>query len=241
MKVAVVTGGGRGIGAAIVHRLAADGTTVVIGYLANLTAAESVRLGIERAGGSAMVAQVDVSREDQVDALMEAVHTKFGRIDVLVNNAAIHEARALAEVDARHIDAHFAVNVRGLLLASKSASRRMARGGTIINVSSINAREPVAEAAVYSATKAAVGAITKALALELGPQGIRVNAVAPGVTLTERHLATSDDVRHIVIDRTPLGRLGTPEEIAAVVAFLASRDASWITGEIITVTGGYQA
>jgi 3-oxoacyl-[acyl-carrier protein] reductase len=239
VRVAIVTGGSRGIGAAIVRRFAADGTAVVIAYHSDVAAADSIRLEIERDGGTAIIANADISREDQVQALMELVCSKLGRIDVLVNNAAIGMAKVLDEVDARHIDEHFAVNVRGLLLATKYAAARMAQGGSIINISSINAREPVPEGAVYSATKAAVEAVTKALARELGPRGIRVNAIAPGLILTDRHIATPDEVKRECIAKTPLGRLGTTDEIAAVVQFIASKDASWITGEIIAVTGGY--
>jgi 3-oxoacyl-[acyl-carrier protein] reductase len=240
MRVAVVTGGNRGIGAAIVRRLAADGLAVVIGYCSDATAAEAVRDQVERDGGRAITANADLSHEDHISALMEEVRVKLGAIDILVNNAAIREAKSLVEIDSQHIDAQFAVNVKGLLLASKYAAEEMAQGGSIINISSVNARHPIREAAVYCATKAAVEAITKALARELGPRGIRVNAVAPGVTLTEKHTITPDDTLRLFISETPLGRLGTPEEVAAAVAFLGSKDASWITGEIIAVTGGYQ-
>jgi 3-oxoacyl-[acyl-carrier protein] reductase len=240
MTVAVVTGGNRGIGAAIAQRLAADGRAVVIGYGHDGEAAEAVCARIEAAGGAAMAIQADISQEAQAAALMEQAQARFGRLDVLVNNAAVVESRCLADIDAKHIDAQFAVNVRGLLLASKHAASWMGRGGSIVNISSINARGPIAEAPVYSATKAAVEALTKALARELGPHGIRVNAVAPGLIMTARHATdVPATVKNVFTERTPFGRLGTPDEVAGVVAFLASADAGWVTGEIIAATGGY--
>ena len=242
MAVAVVTGGSRGIGAAIVRRLAADGMAVVIGYHTDDAAAERVRAAVAQAGGTAIAVRADLADESHIASLIEQSVARFGRLDLLVNNAAIAEVRALADMDATHIDASLALNVRGVLLASKHAVARMERGGCIVNISSDNARNPVPTAAVYSATKAAVEALTKALARELGPRGIRVNAVAPGWILTERHAAEiPPDTQSYVVEHTALGRLGTPADIAAVVAFLASPDAAWITGEIVGATGGYGA
>lgn len=239
-RIALVTGGSRGIGAAIVRHLAAEGLAVVLGFGADAAAAEEVCRGVTVQGGSALAVQADLADPDQVATLVEQTVAAHGRLDVLVNCAAVIEGRPLAEVDAAHIDALFAVNVRGLLLACKHAAAAMTEGGSIVNISSINARGPVPQAPVYSATKAAVEALTKALARDLGPRGIRVNALAPGLILTERNQARVTEAVHTrFVTATPLGRLGTPEEIAAAVAFLASPAAGWITGEILAATGGY--
>lgn len=240
MRVAIVTGGNRGIGAAIVRRLARDGLAVMIGCLSDKDATEDVRRQVETAGGRAASVQAYVSIEEQAAALIGEAVARFGCLDVLVNNAAVGAGTFLADIDAAHVDVHLATNVRGLLLASKHAAARMGAGGCIVNVSSENGRSPVPGGAVYSATKAAVDAITKALARELGPRSIRVNSVCPGLIMTECKVQiVPEDALDGVREKTPLGRLGVPDDVARVVSFLASEDAAWVTGEVVGATGGY--
>lgn len=240
MRVALVTGGNRGIGAAIARRLADDGLRVAIAYGSDHDGAEAVVTGIERHGGVCRSVPCDLAGDEAgIAAMIDETADEYGRLDVLVNNAAVVEGMALHDMDSAHIDRLFAVNVRGLLLASKHAARRMEARGAIVNIGSMNGRSPVPGGAVYSATKAAVDAVTKALARELGPRGIRVNAVAPGLIMTARQEArVPEDAWESVISETPLGRQGLPEDVARVVSFLASEDAEWITGESVGVSGG---
>jgi 3-oxoacyl-[acyl-carrier protein] reductase len=239
-KVALVTGGARGIGAAIAAKLARDGAKVVINYRANAEAAGRTVQEIISAGGEAFAVQADVSQVSATALLVEAALQKFGGLDILVNNAALLRAGpvdALVEAD---FDEQFATNVKSVLFLSQAASRAFGcSGGAIVNISSINGRFPSSNAAIYSATKAAVEALTVALARESGLRGIRVNAVAPGATATEMLLANNPP-EHLqaMTNRSALGRLGQPDDIADVVAFLVSDEARWITGETITVSGG---
>ncbi len=239
-KTAIVTGAARGIGAAIATRLAAAGYAVVINYATHAAEAEAVRDAIVKAGGKAAIRQADITCETEAAALIDFAVETFGPLHLLVNNAGIAIGRPLAEIDAAHITDLTAVNIAGLLFASKHAARRFpAAGGVIVNISSVNATSPVPGGAVYSATKAAVNAITVSLARELGAQQIRVNALAPGLTMTDRYAAEiPEDAKQSVIAETPLGRLGLPDDIAGVVVFLASDDARWVTGQIIAASGG---
>jgi 3-oxoacyl-[acyl-carrier protein] reductase len=239
MKSAIVTGAARGIGAAIARRLAANGFAVVVNFKTGHEAAEAVAAMIRADGNVAKVFQADVSREAEASALVTFTLERFGRLDVLVNNAGLAKGAPLEEIDEAHIAELTSINIGGLLLVTKHAAARLGAGGGIINVSSVNATSPVPGGSLYSATKAAVNAITVGLARELGSRGIRVNAVAPGLTMTERYDAElTAEVKELVTKETPLGRLGVPEDIAEVVAFLASDAARWITGEVITVSGG---
>ena len=239
-QVALVTGASRGIGAAVALRLARDGARVFVNYRADASGADSVVHAIRAGGGRADALQADVSRVPDVRTLVDRAADAGGRLDILVNNAAICLPGTVDSLTEADFDGHFAANVKSVLFASQAAVPHLAlRGGAIVNVSSVNGRRPAAGASVYSASKAAVDAITVALAEELGPRRIRVNAVAPGATDTAmlRGANPADAVASIGL-QTPLGRLGLPEDIARAVAFLASEEASWITGQVLAASGG---
>ncbi len=242
MKVAVVTGASRGIGAAIARHLAAQGFAVLINYKTKDDEADAVASDILRTGGRAVSFKADMSSDDNAKALVDFAIKKFGRLDVLVNNAGLAVGRSLVEIDADHVNTQIALNIAGVLFASKHATLAFGdAGGAIINISSIQGVSPIPGGAVYCATKAAVNAITVSLAAELGPRKIRVNAVAPGLIMTEKMRAmVPEDAKQEIMKDTPLGRLGTPEEIAEVVGFLASDAARWITGQVIVASGGYR-
>jgi 3-oxoacyl-[acyl-carrier protein] reductase len=240
-KVALVTGASRGIGAAIAVRFAADGAKVVVNYARSEKEANAVVAGIVAAGGQAVVAKADVGKPEEIPGLFAAVVKAFGRLDILVNNAAIMQRTFLPDVTAELIDAHFNVNVRGYLLCAKHAAELMTGGGCIINVASAISRMAYPGAVVYSATKGAVDVMTRVLAAELGPRGIRVNVLAPGSTRTdmnsEKSGKTKEEERQ-EIALTALRRIGEPEDIAGAAAFLASDDARWVTGAWLDCSGG---
>ncbi len=242
-KVAVVTGASRGIGRAVAERFARDGARVVVNYARSGDQAEQVVAGIREWGGEAIAVRADMGRPEQIAQLFEQTTERFGRLDVLVNNAGAYDAHRLERSDEAHYAALFDVNVRGVLLASREAARRFGEtGGRIINISSGAARAAVPGGAVYAASKAAVEALTRCHAAELGPRGITVNAVAPGFTESDMlDVALPAEARDGMIALTALGRLGRPEDIADVVAFLTSDDARWITGETIGASGGLRA
>ena len=239
-KVALVTGGSRGIGAAIAAKLARDGARIVVNYHANADAADRVVAGIVASGGDACAAQADVAQIHAAASLVNTAVRHFGRLDILINNAAILYTGAVDELVEADFDNHFSANVKSVLFLSQAAARVFGDGGgAIVNIGSINGRNPTPRGAIYSATKAAVEALTTALAREWGARGIRVNAVAPGATETEMLLSNnSAENLESMLGRVALGRVGRPDDIADVVAFLASDEARWITGETITVSGG---
>lgn len=240
-KVAVVTGASKGIGAAIAEKLAEEGAAVVVNYVSSDTGAQKVVSKIRSKGGRAVAVQADVSKVTDIKRLFESAEREFGKIDLVVNNAGTFEGRPIASVDEDHFDRHFDLNVKGLFFATQAAVSAFGeRGGSIINISSIAASSPVPNLSVYSATKAAVDAFTKSLAAELGPKQILVNSVLPGATETPgaTAMAGSAERRPHLVSQTPLGRIGQPRDIANVVAFLASNDAAWITGQLIPVSGG---
>jgi 3-oxoacyl-[acyl-carrier protein] reductase len=240
-KVAVVTGASKGIGAEIAKALAGAGAAVVVNYASSKDGAERVVKAIADKGGKAVAVQADVSKAADVQRLFEETKKAFGRVDVLVNNAGIYQFAPIEEVTEEQFHRQFNTNVLGVLLATKEAVKHFGDGGSVINISSIAARDKVATAAVYSATKAAVDKITQILAKELGPKNIRVNAINPGGVETEglhsSGIAGSDFEKQMVA-KTPLGRLGQPNDIAPVAVFLASADSGWMTGETIAVDGG---
>lgn len=243
-RVAIVTGASKGIGASIAEHLAEAGAAVVVNYASSRSGAERVVEAIAGKGGRAIAVQADLSKELDVRRLFAEAIKAFGRLDIVVNNAGIYEFLPLEQVTAEHFHRQFDLNVLGLLLACQEAARRFGpEGGSIINISSVVATAAPATGAVYSATKAAVDAVTRSLAKELGPRGIRVNSVNPGMVETEGvHAAgfASGDFRTAVEAATPLGRIGQPGDIAPAVVFLASDAARWITGETLHIAGGYR-
>jgi 3-oxoacyl-[acyl-carrier protein] reductase len=235
-KVAIVTGASRGIGAAIAKRLAADGAKVVVNYALSREAAEEV---VRSIGANAVAVRADLSDVAQIKPLVDAAIQNFGKLDILVNNAAIAEPGVLKASNAQHFARHFDLNVRGVLLATREAVAHMSEGGRVINISSGIVRARVAGSAVYAASKAAIEAMARCHAAELGKRKITVNCVAPGLTDTDMlRDGIPAEAKQMLVAQTPLGRLGTPEDIAQVVAFIASDEAAWITGEVIPANGG---
>jgi 3-oxoacyl-[acyl-carrier protein] reductase len=243
-KVAVVTGASKGIGAAIAKQFAAEGASVVVNYAASKAGAEQVVKEITSAGGKAVAIQADVAKKSDIERLFAETKKAFGQLDVLVNNAGVYEFLPLEQITEEHFHRHFNLNVLGLILTTQAAVKEFgAAGGSIINLSSVASTSAPAGASVYSATKGAVDTVTKALAKELGPRKIRVNAINPGMIETEGvHAAgfIGSDFQKQAEAQTPLGRIGQPQDIATVAAFLASPDSGWITGEILYVAGGYR-
>ncbi len=243
-KVAVVTGASKGIGAAIAGQLADEGAAVVVNYASSKEGAERVVAAITGKGGRAIAVGADVAKPADIQRLFAETKKAFGRLDILVNNAGIYEFAPLQEVTPAHFHKQFDLNVLGLILTTQEAVKHMGQGGgSIINISSVVSTAGTPTAAVYSATKAAVDAVTRSLAKELGPRKIRVNAVNPGMVETEGvHAAglSSSDFRKQIEAQTPLGRIGQPQDVAPAVVFLASDDSAWITGETLFITGGFR-
>lgn len=241
-KVAVVTGASKGIGASIAKHLAAEGAAVVVNYSSSKQGAESVVAEITNKGGKAVAVQANVAKKADVERLFSEANKAFGRLDILVNNAGVYEFSPLQDVTEEHFHKQFDLNVLGPVLTSKEALRYFdSAGGSIINISSVVSSLTPPTGSVYSATKAAVDAVTRSLAKELGPRKIRVNSVNPGMVETEGLSAagiTHSDFRKQTEAQTPLGRIGQPQDIAPAVVFLASSDAAWITGETLTIAGG---
>jgi len=240
-KVALVTGGSRGIGAAIAVRLAADGAKVVVNYSRSENEANAVVASIVAAGGTAVAVKANVGKPEEISGLFGATVKAFDRLDILVNNAAIMKRTFLADVTAETIDDHFNVNVRGYLLCVKHAAELMSTGGSIINIGSAISRMAYPGAVVYTATKGAIDVMTRVLAAELGPKGIRVNVLAPGSTRTDMNSEKSGKTKEEERQEeqaTALRRIGEPEDIADAAAFLASDDSRWVTGTWLDVSGG---
>ena len=243
-KVAVVTGASKGIGAAIALQLAKDGAAVVVNYSSSKEGADRVVSEITGNGGKAVAVQANVAKPADIQRLFAESKKAFGHVDVLVNNAGIYEFAPLEEVTPEHFHKQFDLNVLGLVLTTQEAVKHFpTSGGSVINVSSVVASSPVPNASVYSATKAAVDAVTRSLAVELGGRHIRVNSINPGLVETEgTHGAgiTESDFRKQIEQQTPLGRIGQPKDIATAVAFLASDDAGWVTGQTLHAAGGFR-
>jgi 3-oxoacyl-[acyl-carrier protein] reductase len=238
-KVSVVTGASKGIGAAIAKALAAEGASIVVNYVSSKAGADAVVAAIIAAGGNAISVQGDVSKAADAQGIIAAAIETYGSLDILVNNSGIYEFSPLEEITEEQFHRHFNINVLGLLLTTQAAAKHLKEGGSIINIGSVNSRNTPPGSAVYSGTKGAVDAITGVLARELGPKKIRVNALNPGVVLTEGTQDLIDsDVETAIVSQTPLGRLGRPEDIAAIAVFLASDDARWLTGEQLLTGGG---
>jgi len=238
-KVALVTGGSRGIGAAIALRLAADGAKVAVNYNNDKGAADKVVAEATNLGVKAVAFKANVSSTEDTNKLIEEVTKALGKIDILVNNAGVYALKPIEEVDAAHYNHLFDVNVKGVILVTVAALKKMADGGRIINISSLAAKATMGGGSVYSATKAALDTLTRIWAQELGKRKITVNAVAPGATVTDMlEQGLPEEMKQLFIAKTALGRLGEPEDIADVVAFLASDDARWVTGHSISCDGG---
>ncbi|MHC2018256.1 glucose 1-dehydrogenase [Methylobacterium sp. CM6247] len=240
-KVAVVTGASKGIGAAIAKNLAQHGAAIVVNYASSRAGADAVVEAITSAGGKAIAVKADVSKAEEAQGLIEAAVNQFGRLDVLVNNSGIYEFATIEDVTEEHYRRLFDVNVLGVLLTTQAAVKHLGENGSIVNISSAITHVHTPAAGVYAGTKGALNAISGVLANELAPRNIRVNVVSPGFVVTEgTHTAgvVGSDMEAGFIAQTPLGRAGQPDDIAGVVAFLASDDARWLTGEVITASGG---
>lgn len=238
-KVALVTGASRGIGRAIALRLATDGAAVVVNYAGSAGPAQDTVGQIEKAGGKALAVQVDVSKVADVTRLFDATFERFGRLDVLVNNAGVMFTKPVAEVGEEEFDRLFAVNVKGTFFCCQQAAKRMNNGGRIVNFSSSTTVLMLPGYATYVATKGAVEQLSHVLAKELGPKGITVNVVSPGPTDTELFSqGKTEEQKQGFARMAALGRLGTPEDIAATVAMLVGPDAGWVTGQNVRVNGG---
>ncbi len=238
-KTAIVTGGSRGIGANIATCLAAAGAQVVVNYAGNQEAAEAVVQQIEADGGKAIAVQGDVSQADDVKKLFDIAEEKFGQVDILVNNAGVVHYKAIEVTTDDEFDRVMKVNVYGTFYGLRQAATRLADGGRVINLSSSAVRMMLPTYGPYCATKGAVEQMTRSFAKEMGSRGITVNAVSPGPTETEMFLGNNEQEK---IERmrnlAALGRLGKVEDMGPVIAFLASEDAGWITGQVIPVNGG---
>ncbi len=241
-KVAIVTGASKGIGASIAKHLGAAGASVVVNYSSAKEGADRVVAEIKKAGGKAIAVQANLTKKADIDRLFAETKTAFGNLNILVNNAGVYEFMPLEHITEDHFHKQFDLNVLSLIMATQKAVESFGSlGGTIINISSVASVAPVPGGSVYSATKAAVDAITKSLALELGPKKIRVNSLNPGMIETEgTHSAgiTESDFRKKIEKETPLGRIGQPDDIGKIAVFLASEDSGWITGETLLASGG---
>jgi 3-oxoacyl-[acyl-carrier protein] reductase len=242
-KVAVVTGASKGIGAGIAKQFAAEGASVVVNYASSKTDADKIIDEIMKRGGAAVAVQGNVAKKAEVERLFAAAEKAFGKIDILVNNAGVYEFTPLEQVTEEKFHKHFDVNVLGLLLVTQEALKHFnpAGGGSIINISSGVSSITPPNFSVYTGTKGAVDAITRTLAKELGPRDIRVNAINPGLVITEGVTTTGfdqSDFRKTLESQTPLGRIGQTEDIAPAAVFFASSDSKWITGETLLIAGG---
>src|SRR5436190_460757 len=241
-KVALVTGASKGIGAAIAKHLATEGAAVVVNYASSKEGADRVVAEITKNGGKAIAVQANVAKQQDITRLFAETKKAFGKLDILVNNAGIYEFSPLENVTEEHFQKHFDTNVLGLVLASKEAAKYFGpEGGSIINISSTVSSITPPNTSVYTATKGAVDAVTRTLAKELGPRKIRVNAINPGMVVTEGVVSAGfdqGDFRKQIEAQTPLGRIGEPKDIAPAAVFFASDDSSWITGETLVIAGG---
>lgn len=241
-KVAVVTGASKGIGAEIARQLAAAGASVVVNYSSSKEGADRVVADIKGKGGKAIAVGANVSKQAEIQKLFAETKKAFDRVDILVNNAGIYEFQPLEAVTPESFHRQYDLNVLGLTLATQEAVKHFGpSGGSVINISSLVAFSPQPNAAFYSGTKAAVDAITRSLARELGAKKIRVNSINPGMVETEGvHAAgfAESDFRKMIEAQTPLGRIGQPVDIAPAAVFFASDDSSWITGETLVISGG---
>jgi 3-oxoacyl-[acyl-carrier protein] reductase len=241
-KVAVVTGASKGIGASIAKHLAAEGASVVVNYSSSREGADKVVAEIQKKGGKALAIQANVAKQKDIERLFAETKKAYGQLDILINNAGVYEFLPLENVTDEHFHRLYDLNVLGLLLTSKEASKYFnGDGGSIVNISSVAGIISPPSASVYASTKAAVDSVTRSLAKEFGPRKIRVNSINPGLVLTEGVESVGfdeGDFRKQFEAQSPLGRVGLPEDIAPAAVFLASQDSSWITGETLVIAGG---
>lgn len=242
-KVAIVTGASKGIGASIALQLAHEGAAVIVNYSSSQEGAQKVVSEIIQNGGKALAIQANMKDPKDIQKLFSEVQQNFGRLDILINNAGVYEFAPIEDITLDHYHKIFDLNVVGLILAIKEALKYFDSSGSIVNISSVASTVAPANTTVYSASKAAVDAITKSLGKELGPRNIRVNSINPGMVETEGTQTAGileSEMRKRTESGTPLGRIGLPKDIAPAVAFLASDDAAWITGETLFISGGYR-
>src|ERR1700731_2805645 len=238
-KVAIVTGASRGIGAAVAGRLAADGFTVVINYSGDAKSAEALARKIETKGGRALTAKADVSDAKAVRGMFDAAEAAFGGVDVLVNDAGIMKLAKVADSDDAMFDQQIAVNLKGSFNTMREAARRLRDGGRIVNFSTSVVGTKLETYSIYAATKSAVETMTAILAKELRGRNITVNAIAPGPVATDLFLTgKSPELVERMAKMSPMERIGTPEDIASVVAFLVGPDGGWINGQVLRANGG---
>lgn len=239
-KVAIVTGASKGIGAGIAKAFADEGASVVVNYAGDKKGAENVVSEIVKNGGKAIVIHADVSKETDVKDMFEKAHAAFGRLDILVNNAGVFKSIPIEELTVEEFNRHYSINVLGNLLATREAVKYFGdKGGNVINMTSVVSEKGVPTYSIYSGTKGAIQTITHALAAELGPKKIRVNAIAPGAIETEgTQVDFGGGVAEQYIKATPLGRMGYPVDVAKVAVFLASNDSDFLADSRIEVSGG---
>jgi len=240
-KVAVVTGASKGIGAAIAKSLGAEGASVVVNYSSSKAGADAVVKAITKAGGKAVAVGGDVTKAAEAQGIIDAAIATYGRLDVLVNNSGVYEFLPIEAITEDHFHKAFNVNVLGLLLTTQAAVKHLGEGASVINIGSTITSLTPPGTVVYTATKGAVDAITGVLSKELGAKKIRVNSINPGIVETEgTHTAgfVGSDFEKGIVERTPLGRGGQPDDIASIAVFLASGDSGWLTGEHLLASGG---
>jgi 3-oxoacyl-[acyl-carrier protein] reductase len=241
-KIALVTGASKGIGASIAKHLGAAGATVIVNYSTSKPGADKTVAEITKAGGKASAIQGDFSKVEDITRTFAEIKQKHGKLDVLVNNAGVYSFGPLEQVTAEEFHRQFNLNVLGLLLSTREALKLIGpEGGSVINLGSVVGSMPPPHSSIYSATKGAVDNITISLSKELGPRKIRVNGLNPGLVETEGTIAVGaaeGEFRDVVVQRTPLGRIGMPDDIGPVAVFLASDEAHWVTGQRLLVGGG---
>lgn len=240
-KVAVVTGASKGIGAAIAKALAGEGASVVVNYASSKEGADAVVAEITDNGGKAIAVRGDVTKSSDANAIINAAVKTYGQLDIVVNNSGVYEFASVEDITEEQFHRLFNTNVLGLLLITQAAIKHLGRGSSIINIGSGVTRITPPNSAVYTGTKGAVDAITGVFSQEFGQKGIRVNSINPGMVETEGvHAAgfLGTDFETGLVARTPLGRIGQPQDIAAVAVFLASEDSAWLTGEQLLAAGG---
>ena len=236
-KIALVTGAGRGIGREIALRLARDGAALVVHYASSRAGADDTVAQIKTMGGTAVAYQADIGKRSEVRALFEAIDRDPGRIDIVVNSAGVSAGGALADLDEEQLEWMLGINLRGPLYIASEAAKRLGQGGRVINIASSLAEFPMAGSGIYSATKVAIKSFTESWAKELGRKGVTVNTVIPGATSPGMMDSAPEGIRDFFEQASPFGRIGRAEEIAAVVAFLASPEASWVSGAHILANG----